>query len=119
MNKTEITKGFNESVKARLVAGGFTPIEIEHGALMAEMYAATKLVGNPIAAMAVSSTFAKALAMLSENEKTEPQRICEVSDIIYDSAMHAAKGIVADAAQQSAVAAALDDSPAAGPNEVN
>jgi hypothetical protein len=97
-----MNKSFNESLQAALVAAGFTEKEIEHGALMAEMHAAIKLVGNPLAAMAIGHTFSKALAVLSVASDVKPERICAASDMIFDAATTAAKGMAAaDAAPRT------------------
>jgi hypothetical protein len=97
-----MNKSFNESLQAALVAAGFTEKEIEHGALMAEMHAAIKLVGNPLAAMAIGHTFSKALAILSVVSDTKPERICAASDMIFDAASAHSKKVMADAAEAAA-----------------
>jgi hypothetical protein len=117
-------KGFSAGLKAKLDAAGFTKKEIELGAIMAEMQAAMKLIDSPLAAMAVSNTFAKALALLSQDSDTAPPRIVAACDVIFDSAMaFAADKIAALKGRQSGVrtvmSADLDETPAVDPKAVN
>lgn len=95
------TREFIEGMTSRLVAAGFTADEQRIGALMAEMYAALKLVGNPLAAMAIRTTFSKALALLTDGKETTAARVSEAADLIFDSTMAYAKEKVAALRQSS------------------
>lgn len=125
-------QGFSENLKAKLVAAGFNEQEMKLGALFAEMEAAMKLISNPIVAMAISDTFAKVMALLSEG-KAEPERITSAADIIFNAATSAAEEHLAtmkesveehlatmqESAVRRTVVLNLDDTPANDPKDIN
>ena len=103
---------FSNDLRAKLQAAGFTENEVTHGAMMAEMQAAMKMIQHPIVAHVVSVSFSRAMTLLSERDNVEPQRICAASDLIFEAAMNAAKGEVERIKAARPGPGAMDASPA-------
>lgn len=128
-------QGFNEALKAKLVAAGYTVKEMELGAIVAQMQGALKLVGHPLAVLAISQVFSKALAVLTTDANVTPERVCAAGDIIFDAAMGKAKeqlaelrreqvgdqGVEGSGSEQSGrrTVIEMDDRPAIDPKDIN
>ena len=128
-------KPFNAELKAKLDAAGFTALEQQHGALMAEMRAAANLCSPPLAAFTCTNVFAKTMATLSERDNVSPERTCDASNLIYDTVMaHAREVVGAARGNREPIAGAnsqnsqevptvmvegIDDSPATDDKQIN
>jgi hypothetical protein len=90
------TTQFRDEVSATLDTQGFTETEQLLGAVMAQAQAAMHLIGNPIGAMVVSSTFSKLISLLTTTTefRATPERVCAAADIVYEASMAHTKAIV-------------------------
>lgn len=101
-------KRFSEALKAKLAAEGFTIVEQQQGALMAEMQALMQMIADPrtprvLTLACMTRTMAKVMATLTEAKQTQPERIIAASDIILDAATEKAR-ILANEAQEAPTA---------------
>lgn len=111
---------FNEELRAKLIAAGYSEAEMQIGALTAEFQAVLKLVKAPFLVTALSNTFSKALAYLSEARNADAERICKASDIIFDAALDKAKEKLSQQpGHRTVMTADLDESPAVDPKDIN
>lgn len=98
MMKKQTTQEFNAALTARLNAEGFTQQEQALGQITAECRAALQMlkVGGPrntVPFMALSTTFAKLLSLVSEKMVVDGERIVAASTIIGEAAMARAEAM--------------------------
>lgn len=113
---------FNEELKARLIAAGYSKSEMEYGALTAQAKVSLLMLKREVAEnpgllvtwMMLSATMARILATASNGMNLDAERITAASDIIGEAAMERAKAL----AEQSD-SRVLDATPAPRPQDVN
>jgi hypothetical protein len=100
----DMNKEFNEALRAKLVAAGYTDKEIVYGTLTAEVSTGLKLLktvgprGYPIF-LALSATMLRVLVVATMDAEVDPTRCVAVSDMVQEAVMNKAADMLRAARQ--------------------